>query len=530
MSKYRYALSAWCALGVMTMATGAFAQGVFSVSSGVEPRAREHGQTELAGGITLTLETVPSTAGDGAGLGTLSIDYGASITNAVGDNAEENEIVVLGSGCFAQADDLGDSVIDGSTLTITIGGGDPRAGVTGCSNDGSDTIDVTGVRVAIAGSGFTGDIQANIGVSGDFRLVSGGNRVTVINAVVDELDDAGVTTVFMVGNGDVDHKLTLIRHTGETEDGTARPFVLRITENTVDSFEGAELVLEFSGIPAGASIALDAWVSDEDAAPNTDERINAAAVAAAAGETPPRAITEAGNDEVTVDTPVDADENEATIVLSLVDDEGEPHADAALGGMLDPARRDTVTVRGVITFDETKGAELPLGDLDIQVRVDVGPIGVAKPEGSATRAIPRFSSDMSAPVTVIDVKSSQTTLVVSYALFDGVYDTLFGLSNMNLDDGQSGTIMFKLHHDGDDPIEYTTSTGAPGLGLMGGQLEAGATYSVLLSDILGAVRMPIPFAGYVVITTDFTGADGIAYITNWDGFTATVPLKAEGDE
>ena len=96
---------------------------------------------------------------------------------------------------------------------------------------------------------------------------------------------------------------------------------------------------------------------------------------------------------------------------------------------------------------------------------------------------------------------------------------------MNLDDGQSGTIMFKLHHDGDDPIEYTTSTGAPGLGLMGGQLKAGATYSVLLSDILDAVRMPIPFAGYVKITTDFTGADGIVYITNWDGFTATVPMK-----
>ena len=42
--------------------------------------------------------------------------------------------------------------------------------------------------------------------------------------------------------------------------------------------------------------------------------------------------------------------------------------------------------------------------------------------------------------------------------------------------------------------------------------------------------MPIPFVGYVKITTDFTGADGIVYITNWDGFTATVPLKAEGDE
>ena len=363
-------------------------------------------------------------------------------------------------------------------------------------------------------------------MSGDFRLESGGNRVTVINAVVDELDDAGVTTVFKVGTRDVDHKLTLIRHTGETEDDTARPFVLSITENTVDSFEGAKLLLDFSGIPAGASIALDAWVSDEDAAPNTDERINAAAVAAAA-ETPPRTITEAGNDEVTIDTPVDAEENEVTIVLSLVDDEGEPHADAALAGMLDPAKRDTVTVRGFITFDETKGAELPLGDLDIQVRVDVGPIGVAKPEGSGTRAIPRFASDKSAPVTVIDVESSQTTLVVPYALFDGVYDTGFGVSNMNVDDGQSGTIVFKLYHDGDDPIEYTTSPGSPGMGLTGGQLEAGAMYSVLLSDILDAVEMPIPFEGYLKITTDFTGADGIAFVTDWAAFAVTVTLGVE---
>ncbi len=364
-------------------------------------------------------------------------------------------------------------------------------------------------------------------MSGDFRIVSGGNRVAVVNAVVDELDDADVTMVFRVGTRDIDHKLTLIRHTGETEEGTSGPFVLKITENTVDSFEGAELLLYFSGIPAGASIALDAWVSDEDAAPNTDDRINADAVDAAAAETPSRTITEAGNDAVTIDTPVDAEENEATIVLSLVDDEGEPHADAALAGMLDPARRDTVTVRGFITFDETKGAELPLGDLDIQVRVDVGPIGVAKPEGSATRAIPRFASDMSAPVTVIDVKSSQTTLLVPLAQFDGVYDTVFAVSNTKTDNGQSGTISFTLYHDGVEPIEYTTAAGAPGMGLTGGQLEAGATYSVLLSDILDVVEMPIPFYGYVKITTDFTGAAGIAYISDWYRYSATVPVQVE---
>ena len=54
MLKTKHMLSALCMLVAMTMATSAFAQGVFSVSSSIEPRARMNGQTELAGGITLS--------------------------------------------------------------------------------------------------------------------------------------------------------------------------------------------------------------------------------------------------------------------------------------------------------------------------------------------------------------------------------------------------------------------------------------------------------------------------------------------
>ena len=53
--KSRFACSAFCMLVAMTMATGAFAQGIFTMSAGSEPRGRSNGHAEEAGGITLFL-------------------------------------------------------------------------------------------------------------------------------------------------------------------------------------------------------------------------------------------------------------------------------------------------------------------------------------------------------------------------------------------------------------------------------------------------------------------------------------------
>ena len=59
MLKTKYALSALGLLVAMTMATDALAQGVFSVSSSIVPRARANGHTELAGGVTLARAASP---------------------------------------------------------------------------------------------------------------------------------------------------------------------------------------------------------------------------------------------------------------------------------------------------------------------------------------------------------------------------------------------------------------------------------------------------------------------------------------
>ena len=79
MLKTKYALSALGLLVAMTMATDALAQGVFTVSSSIEPRARMNGHTEEAGGITLF-----QTSGSVDVESDVTIDYGVAITNGVG--------------------------------------------------------------------------------------------------------------------------------------------------------------------------------------------------------------------------------------------------------------------------------------------------------------------------------------------------------------------------------------------------------------------------------------------------------------
>ena len=135
---------------------------------------------------------------------------------------------------------------------------------------------------------------------------------------------------------------------------------------------------------------------------------------------------------------------------------------------------DKVVIRGSFAIGK---AETPLGDLDIQVSVDVGPEGDAYEDDGEIDPdsdIPRFASDPTAPVSVIGVESDQTTLSLPYALSNGVFDTGIAISNMNTGDEQSGTITFQLYQTGEEMVEYETTD----------ELAAGGTMAILLSEIL----------------------------------------------
>ena len=534
MLRTKHAFSAFCMLVAMTMATSAIAQNILSVSSGVEPRARENGQTELAGGITLRVENLSNTVGMLAHSGTLIIDYGVPITNRTA--------VIAGgdTGCFSGAI----ATYTGSMMTIAIG--DP-AEENSAPCTATSTIDISGVRLAIAGSGLDSAVEASISVDGDFRLESGGNRSTVINAVVDELTDRGVS------NGrNVSGVMVLARHDGsrilgghmaEDMDDEDR-FVLTITENTVDAFNDTELELSFSGIPVGATITLDAWLSPnagpaargrprllpvrpEDSAATDDDESNTLTI-------PSDLIPVENADAGISDATVTAADNNAIISMTLgvenPDDFMPGDFEVDTGGVLTNAI-DRITLRGYIEFadmDEDIPTEFPLADIDIDVTVSVGP------EGSAFGPPPRrlvitdppirFAEAPVGPVTVIDIEADTSMLVAPYALSDGRFDTGFAISNMNTDDpttedtdeSQAGAITFTLYQTGEDPVKYTTPD----------QLEAGGTYVVLLSEILLEAGVEA-FQGYVEITTDFTGGDGVAYISDWAAFSATATLKAK---
>ena len=145
--KSRFAFSALALLVVMTMATGAFAQGTFRVSSGIEPRGRMNGHAEEAGGISLFLLNGTVRTGEDA---TVVIDYGVPITNAVADvdTAANNPSPIRVTICNGSpvsatlAEDV--AVVSGNTITVTANNQ--------CTTPNTSVINVDNIRLSLVGS------------------------------------------------------------------------------------------------------------------------------------------------------------------------------------------------------------------------------------------------------------------------------------------------------------------------------------------------------------------------------------------
>ena len=173
---------------------------------------------------------------------------------------------------------------------------------------------------------------------------------------------------------------------------------------------------------------------------------------------------------------------------------------------------DVVIVRGVLNYkdDAAMMALLPLS-LDIQATVDVGPIQ----SGSTDTTVPRFASDETTAMTVIESTSAQTVLLAPYVLYTGLplnFDTGIAVSNTTSD--QAGVVHFAFYMDGQE-MEYSTSS----------MMAPQSTMSMLLSELLMAAGHTGAFTGYMTITTDFTGGAGAVFISDFAGFTSAVALQ-----
>ena len=373
----------------------------------------------------------------------------------------------------------------------------------------NESINVDNVRLALAGSGQS-SIDASVSTTGHIRGV-GTVSVTVISAVVDELTDEGVTA----------KALEVTRHTGVPVGGASAQFHLVIEENTNDSFEDAEINLEFSGIPEDVTVTLDAWVATmeeyEDMKVMTDEfKLFEDDLATTID------VTE--NDQVSIgskgartDT-VESDDTKITVFIAdnmfnldgvvapnAADEEGE-------GGSLDDGEIDVVIVRGSISGTDDEDL-LPLS-LEITVTADVGPIGVREPEGTQTMAIPRFATDKSEPVIVIEASPAQSTMQVAYVISEGTFDT--GISVANMTSGrtaQSGAIHLSLFMDGNEVTHSTDMVGPQ------------SSVTMLLSEVLRAAGHTGAFRGYMLIEADFNKADAGVFISDFSGFTAGATVR-----
>ena len=175
--------------------------------------------------------------------------------------------------------------------------------------------------------------------------------------------------------------------------------------------------------------------------------------------------------------------------------------------------RDVIIVLGSISGADDEDV-LPL-DLDIQVTVDVGPTGVAKPKGSQNKSVPRFASDKTTAVTVIESTSAQTKFLVPYAVVDAVpggFDTGFSIANTTSGTmAQYGVVTFSFP--GDATLEDFAT----------GMVGPGQNVTMLLSEILDQTA----YTGQVRITANFTGAEGVAFVSDFLTFTSASPLIKE---
>ena len=224
--RFKFAVFTLSLLMILTMTSSAFAQGfgLFNVYPTSEARGRLHGYGEEAGSVTF-LWQAPSVLVSTSASDTITITYGARIDNDIAvDGATPGTDIAIRvcSNDFVDRIDTATvstptspttqplkAMVNGDKITVRLAGST-------CNTDAA-VIDVSGVRLALAGEGQD-DITANVRGGGAVRLV-GATEFLVIRSIVDELTDAGVK---------VKPAVTLIRHTGAPKsDGK---FKLMLTE------------------------------------------------------------------------------------------------------------------------------------------------------------------------------------------------------------------------------------------------------------------------------------------------------------
>ena len=156
-----------------------------------------------------------------------------------------------------------------------------------------------------------------------------------------------------------------------------------------------------------------------------------------------------------------------------------------------------------------------------------------------TGGYPTFTDLEVGPLTIVNIVPASTTMLMPYALVLAPFDTGLAIANTTADPfgtgsggatPASGTVVLNFFPTtatgaGTSFSLTTSSTNRPGTGLSSdGTLAPGATWSVLLSQLLTAAGQTGTFQGYVFIQANFLDAHGTATISDFRTYSLTAEV------
>lgn len=198
-------------------------------------------------------------------------------------------------------------------------------------------------------------------------------------------------------------------------------------------------------------------------------------------------------------------------------------------------------------------ADVPLPAVAITFTATLAPVQPAfDADGEVTDLpIPRYAESLIDGGDFVIVQGSSTALVMSLAQWMDPLNTGIAIANTTADPGkaklgvdtaavkQTGKLTFYMWNQqvgatAPKLITYTTGPDSPGTGLdANGNLPAGSTYTVNLSQILEAAGATGDFQGYIIIVANFTNAHGqhVSFImTEAQNFSWGEPMNVIGKD
>lgn len=481
----------------LAFSAAAFAQGTFQVGSIPVTTVTQSGVTEKTGDISFTLLS-GTTFGPG---GTITVNYGVPITVPQANVAIYNCGGNFDAGAGAPIAGLSINSVNNALgqviLNVPAGIGIPAS------------FSLTGVRVQVAGTGLTGSLIANLSSVGN-AFLAGQTVVTVINQIAAALTNVGTggTTV------------TLNPIIGQTLPGT-----LTAAENYLDALG------QIAGAGGDTTATHGRIVRFTlSQAPPAGVTVTFAGTAAGTGTGGIGGVAGAFN---LVDPG-------ATTPYSTIASKKLTSTSTDLTAYYMLATNSNATVLEGISATatiDTTGATLPVTPFTITYTASMAPIGTAFGTSGAvlTTPIPRFiAAEVGTGTLVTSGGATKTTLLVPFASYivSSGYNTGLGISNTTWDPGvkvttfatavpQTGTITFYFYNQqvgaaAPTVTSYTTKAGSPGTGLdANGNVPAGSTYSVLLSQLLKEAGFTGDFTGYIFAVTNFTNAHGQYFLSDF---------------